>query len=263
MLDFVSRMEQAPLGKTHLFSLGQAGFIIKNSIGKFLAIDPYLSDCVERVESSVGYKRLLPKILDPKDICLDVLICTHFHRDHYDIDSVPTLMRGGKTLLLCPEDCRVDTVNEKIDSAAVRIIKPSDHVEKDGFKITFINCDHGAGAPMAVGVIVETDRLKIVEVGDTCLRLDRVSEITSGGNVDVLIAPINGAYGNLNESECVRLAMAVEPKLVIPCHYGMFKAHGGDPKLFCKIMSEQSQVNYTLMEQGEKLTIGEWAKNGI
>ena len=68
MKDFALQVLTAPLGKTHLFSVGQAGFIIKSKSGQLLAIDLYLSDCVERVEGNVGFKRLLPKILNPDDL---------------------------------------------------------------------------------------------------------------------------------------------------------------------------------------------------
>ena len=254
MLDFVSQINRAEKGKLHLFSLGQAGFIAKNSFGKLLGIDLYLSDCVEHEEGNDGYKRLLPKILDPKDIDLDVLICTHFHRDHFDVDSVPLLMKNNNTLLLCPNDCREDVINAAIEASAVRIISPGDSIDRAGYKITVINCDHGDRTPDAVGVIFETDGIRIAEVGDTCLRLDRVGEILRCGKVNVLIAPINGAYGNMNEDDCVKLTNAVEPDLVIPCHYGMFAAHGGDPGVFRETMLRRSKTKYMLMTQGEKIT---------
>ena len=43
----------APLGKTHIFFLGQAGFVFKSSTGTVLGVDLYLSDCVERFD---GFK---------------------------------------------------------------------------------------------------------------------------------------------------------------------------------------------------------------
>ena len=70
---------------TSLFFLGQAGFIIKSKNGKLLTIDPYLSNCVENVEGHVGFKRLLPVILEPNDIVFDYIITTHFHKDHFDL----------------------------------------------------------------------------------------------------------------------------------------------------------------------------------
>ena len=137
----------------------------------------------------------------------------------------------------------------------VTYVKPGDSCTIGDFKINLINCDHGTGAPDAVGVIVTVDGKKIVEVGDTCLRLDRVSEYQSQGQIDVMIAPINGAYGNLNEEECSRLVEAVKPELTIPCHYGMFASHGGNPGNFYTVMTEQYPENkFLLMAQGEKYT---------
>lgn len=251
-MNFFESISKAELGKTHLFSIGQAGFIIKSKKGQLLGIDLYLSDCVERVEPDhIGYKRLLPKILNPKDIIIDALICTHFHRDHYDIDSVPALMDNDKTQLLCPLDCKDDVSN----LSRVSFVKPGTSFEIGDFKLFFVNCDHGQGAPLAVGVIVEVDGLRFLEVGDTCLRLDRKEEYLSLGTIDVLIAPINGMYGNLDSAGCATLANALQPELTIPCHYGMFAAHRGDIGLFHEIMDRDYPNNkYLIMAQGEKYT---------
>ena len=236
---------------THLTSLGQAGFLIKSKSGQSLAIDPYLSDCVQRVEPDfVGYKRLLPKLFSPDELDLDVLICTHFHRDHYDIDSVPILMNSGKTTLYSPRDCEPDVDDEKLDINRVIYVNPGDSFNNGDFIIHFINCDHGEGAPLAVGVIVEVDGRRILEIGDTCLRLDRVDEYLSFGQIDVLIGPINGMYGNLNEEEFVVLSKAIKPKLTIPCHYGMFAAHHGDIGKFHDLMKNTGN-NYRIMSFGE------------
>ena len=108
---------------------------------------------------------------------------------------------------------------------------------RKGFKITEITVDHK----------------KIYEAGDTCLRLDRVEAYKKKGPFDVLIAPINGAYGNMNEQECARLSNALNPKITIPCHYGMFASHGGDPGKFYQIMTEQyPEQKFLLMAQGER-----------
>lgn len=251
-MDFVKTINEAGLGKTHIFSMGQAGFIIKSTSGQLLGIDLYLSDCVQRVEPDhVGYKRLLPKILNPKDIELDVIVCTHFHRDHFDIDSVPELMNNDKTQLFCPRDCEEDTNGLK----RVNFVKPGDTCRAGDFLLRFINCDHGTGAPLAVGVVVEVDGKRIIEVGDTCLRADRKEEYLKFGEIDVLIAPINGMYGNLDSKDCAQLTDLLQPKLVIPCHYGMFAAHHGDVGLFHEIMDKDyANRKYLIMSQGEKYT---------
>lgn len=255
MNDLAIKVLTAPLGKTYLFSVGQAGYIVKSKSGQLLGIDLYLSECVERVEGNVGFKRLLPKVLSAFDLEFDIVITTHPHKDHFDIDSVPELMSNGKSELYASMDCR-ELINElEMTEKNVQYVKPGYSTAKGDFKLDFINCDHGSGAPDAVGVIITVDGKKIVEVGDTCLRLDWTSEYLSQGNLDVLIAPINGAYGNLNEEECAVLANHLKPEVTIPCHYGMFASHGGNPGKFYEIMKSQYPENkFLLMAQGEKYT---------
>lgn len=256
MNDFALKVISAPLGRTYLFSTGQAGYIIKSKSGQLLGIDMYLSECVERIEGHVGFKRLLPRILAPFDLIFDVIITTHPHRDHFDIDAVPEFMSNPHTKLFASVDCEKLVRKLEMINHNIAYVKPGDVLEVGDFKMDFVNCDHGTGAPDAVGVIVTVDGRRIFETGDTCLRLDRVNEYLSKGNIDVMIAPINGAYGNLNEEECAKLAEALKPAVTIPCHYGMFASHGGDPGKFLDIMQKQYPKNhFLLMTQGEQYAI--------
>lgn len=237
-------------------SIGQAGFIIKNKSGRSLGIDLYLSQCVEREEGHIGFKRLLPQIIQPEDIVFDYLIATHSHYDHFDIDAMPLLMNNDVTELFTSINCEQEVKKAGVISNKVTYVKAGDKVEVDGFIIHFISCDHGASAPDAVGVLIEVDGKRILEVGDTCLHLDWEKEYLQRGEIDVLIAPINGAYGNLNEEECAQLSRVLKPKLTIPCHYGMFASHGGNLGLFMEKMKELCPANrYILMRQGEECTI--------
>ena len=256
MTDFFVKVLTAPLGKTYLFSVGQAGFIIKSASGQLLAIDLYLSDCVERIEGNAGFKRLLPKILSPYDLDFDAIIATHYHRDHFDIDAVPSLMANGRTKLYAAQDCRETVKQLEMSEKNITFVKPGLCCETGDFKICFVNCDHGEGAPQAVGVMVLVDGKVIFETGDSCLRMDWLSEFRKFGLPNVLIAPINGAFGNMNEQDCAVFANAINAGLTIPCHYGMFASHGGNVGRFYDIMTQQyPQRDFLIMAQGEKLII--------
>ena len=239
-----------------IISTGQAGFIIKSSSGRLLAIDLYLSNCVERLEGNRGFKRLLPQILDPASVCFDIIVCTHPHLDHFDIDAVPEMLsKGGK--LYCSVDCEklIHQLQMEYYNDSIVYVKPGDTEEFGDFELSFVNCDHGAGAPDAVGVVVKVDGKTIYEVGDSCLRLDRIEEIKkAAGELDVLISPINGMFGNMNSEEAVMLAEALCPKLTIPCHYGMFASHGGDLKTFYDLTTEK-KIPALIMQQGEIHTL--------
>ena len=246
----------ASLGKTWLFWLGQAGFIIKSAEGKLLGIDLYLSECVEPIEGHVGYHRLMPQIVDPAELNLDVVIATHFHRDHFDIDAMPQLMTNEKTQLFCSYDCQDDVENLKIDKQRVQFVKPDESYDFAGFHIDFIHSDHGAGAPLETAPIITVDGKHILETGDTSLHLDWKDEYMKAGAIDVLIAPINGAYGNLNEQDNVTLTRVLQPKLAVPCHFGMFASHGGNPGLWKELLeSHLPEQKYKIFTMGEGIEV--------
>lgn len=256
MKSVIESIHNASLGKTWLFWMGQAGFILKSAKGKLLGIDLYLSECVEQVEGHVGYHRLMPQLVEPAELGLDILIATHFHRDHFDVDSIPLLMANGHTRLFCAYDCQEDVVLLNIDKTRAAFVKPDDTFETNGFKLSFVRCDHGTGAPQAVGVIITVDEKRVLVVGDSCLHLDWKNDYLKEGSVDVLIAPINGAYGNLTEQENVELTALLKPRVSVPCHFGMFASHGGHPGLWKELLERQlPEQSYKLFTMGEGIEI--------
>lgn len=256
MFEFVNKILTSQEGATQLFSVGQAGFIIKSSSGMLLGIDLYLSDCVERLEGNKGYKRLLPRILDASELVFDVIIATHPHKDHFDDDSILELMNNDKTNLFASVNCQQNVKEIGLKSNRITYVKPEDTYTIGDFQIECVKCDHGESAPDAVGVVITVDGKKILEVGDTCLRKDWIDMYKEYGHFDVMIAPINGMYGNLNAEECAFLANEIDPKLLIPCHYGMFASHMGSPGEFYNIMNEKYPDNkFMLMMLGEGIVI--------
>lgn len=256
MINFAKKVKDAPLGSTHLFWVGQAGFIIKSAGGKLLGIDLYLSECVEPVEGHVGYHRLMPQLLGYDELTFDVLIATHFHRDHFDIDAMPDLMANGKTQLCCAYDCLDDVNRLQIEKSKVQFVKPGESYNFAGFHIDFIHSDHGAGAPLEAAPLVTVDGKHILETGDTSLHLDWKEEYLKAGALDVLIAPINGAYGNLTEQENLDLTVVLKPKLTVPCHFGMFASHGGHPGLWKELLEQQlPKQQYKIFTMGEGIVL--------
>jgi len=73
---------------------------------------------------------------------------------------------------------------------------------------------------------------------------------------DALLVPINPAFGNPGADGAAKLTAMFSPKAVIPCHYWLFKEHGGDPAEFetqCK--KEAPGVRLIILAVGEQITI--------
>lgn len=254
MQDLASRIRNLSVdeGSLAIFYLGQAGFILKDSNGKLVAIDLYLSDCVERYD---GFKRLMPKLLRPDELVYDIVITTHAHYDHFDIDSVPIMMKNEKTMLLAAYDCKVECEKYQINPDRTVYLKVGENYSQDNISVTAVFCDHGVNTPDAIGLLIKMGGKKIYIAGDTSLHLDEGKKIAEE-KIDVMIVPINGAFGNLDEQDAVALCDVVCPRLVIPSHYWCFSEHGGNPALFVNYIRETLlNQNYLVMQMGEYTTI--------
>jgi L-ascorbate 6-phosphate lactonase len=92
-------------------------------------------------------------------------------------------------------------------------------------------------------------------MGDTCYRPDLLTDPRLR-DLDLLILPINGAFGNLNEEQAAQVIATLKPKLAVPCHVWNFAEHGGSPGLFQEKMKELApDCAYTLMRQGEGIVL--------
>lgn len=243
-----------PDGKTSINFVVQAGFVLKSKKGTTMGVDLYLSDCVERYD---GFKRLSPKVMSP-ETPLDYVLASHWHLDHFDIDAMPLLMSNRKTKLVCCEDCREHVSSLHLDENRVQYVKEGDTIQCGDITVHAVFCDHGEGAPLAVGFVFELDGYKIYLAGDTALRIDKAHEIAKYGPFDVMMAPINGAFGNLNEIENIQLCQFHNPKVSIPCHYWTFAEQHGDPGLWMGKMKENIPgQRYKLLAPGEQFILDE------
>ena len=68
-------------GEVTVFSMGQAGYLIKTASGKLIGLDMYLTDCVERL---CNFRRISAKMLAPDELHFDYLLVSHEHPDHFD-----------------------------------------------------------------------------------------------------------------------------------------------------------------------------------
>lgn len=238
-------------GELGIFWLGQAGFLLKNSKGEILAIDPYLSDAVERI---CGLKRLMMAVMEPEELNPDYFLISHHDEDHLDMDIIPEILRRNmNTKLLGPSTvyqmCKEAGINQK------QLIK-FDEGEKavcGGFELEAVFADHGDHAPDAIGMLVKTEGHLLYFSGDTSYQCERMKYVAEQ-DVDILIVPINGEYGNMNSCEAVDLVKLTKPKLTIPSHFWTFIRHGSDPYLFDREMRlEAPEFPFYFMCQGEML----------
>jgi L-ascorbate metabolism protein UlaG (beta-lactamase superfamily) len=245
-------------GSLAIFWLGQAGFAYKTPAGRIIYIDPYLSNCVNRLLSgeAYGFKRIMPTPIEAQEVDADLVACTHFHPDHFDYDAVPVLAQNPRIHFAAAPDCRAEF--EKLDIPATRytIFTKGQTLDFGEFRLTGVPADHGDLAPDALGIILQVGGIKVWQVGDTAFRPDLWQEVFRMG-IDVIIPPINGAFGNLEGIQAAQLAHLVGAKVAIPCHFWMFAEHGGSPAQFLDACRDYAQeVKPVLLSLGEVYLYG-------
>lgn len=200
--------------------LGQGGYLLwdeRNAI----CIDPYLSDCVTRI---VGRQRLHPAPITPEELAADVVICTHNHLDHVDIDAIPR-MDLEKIEFLAPEDCA-----GKLQELGVKKYRPFEAgtvVEVGAFKLEAVFAAHSCPA---IGVLVHYGEQTLYFSGDTLY--DEKLEELAERNIDGMFICINGRLGNMNVAEAMTLAEIIKPRFAVPNHYDLLEGNTEDPRKF-------------------------------
>lgn len=244
-------------GEAALFWLGQAGFLVKNSAGELMAVDPYFSDMAERLD---GNKRLMPPLMEPEELNADLLLATHYHCDHLDLDSLPAMMACGTRLFCCPQSAK-EALKADIRPEQMQVMPCKTAADYLGFHIESVFADHGDAAPEAVGFIVETEGIRIYFSGDTSYQAKRMRDAAER-EIDILIVPINGEYGNMNERDAAMLAAQTKARLTIPSHFWLFSRHMGSPYAFELEMKANAPdcPEYTMC-QGEKIIFSK--SNGL
>lgn len=216
-----------------IFYLGQAGFVIQSPRGKRIVIDAYLSHAAERL---FGFKRMIPAVVKPGEVKADFWLSTHEHIDHLDLDVLPAVSEHFETFFIGALDCEKHYKKLGFPQTRYSILSEGEEWSDGDFTIRAVYADHGELAPDAVGYLLEMDGVRIYHTGDTAFRPEEIIASLKS-DVNIMVAPINGQFGNMNAQEACELAAIIKPEYIIPSHFWMFLEHvgaagSGDPSTF-------------------------------
>ena len=249
------RNTQVGTGELAIFWISQAGFVYKTPGGTVIYVDPYLTDCVHRMLPDYGYgfRRIMGTPIEVEEVEADYLVSTHSHPDHFDYDAIPVLVKDPRVHFVGSTDCKAEYEKLDVPEDRYMIFEEGQTIEFEDWTLTGVYADHGELAPDALGVVLTVGDIRVWQVGDTAYRPEKWQSVFDMG-IDVIIPPINGAFGNLDGVEAAKLANDAGAKVAIPCHFWMFVEHNGDPAQFMEACKEHApDVQPRLMTQGELL----------
>ena len=243
-----------------LWWLGQSGFLLQWQ-GVHVLLDPYLSDSLTKKYSVTDkpHVRMTELVIDPAKLSFaEIVTSTHNHTDHLDAETLsPILAANPRVKLLIAEANRAFVADRlKIDDSAAIGLDDGTSVEISGIRFSGVASAHEElerdeqGRAKYLGHVLQFGGWSIYHSGDT-VRYEGMSEKLRAFNIDVALLPINGRSperrvpGNLFGREAAQLAMDIEAKLVIPCHFEMFEFNTASPDEFvhhCRKLGQQCKV---------------------
>lgn len=246
-------------GKVQVQWLGQAAFKFTSPAGKVIVIDPWLTT---NPKTPPEFKQLdaLGKV--------DLVLVTHGHNDH--VADAPALAKMNDAPLIAPAGLSQTLVALDVTSKAQRINKSGSLSPLgDGIKVTLVRAEHSSeyvwknpgtskdevhvgGEPG--GFIIEFENgFKIWHMGDTGVFGD-MKLIAQMYKPDLVLMPIGGGQFVMNPVDAAMVTREfIQPKTVIPMHYGTNPQLPGTPEAFIKALGK-TRTLVRVMQPGEQLS---------
>ena len=211
-----------------LIWITQAGFIFETGSTRIVT-DPYLSDAAEKK----GFTRLIGPPLSVPQLKPTAIFCSHDHVDHLDPLSIPKIADSYPNCVFLGPTSVVKSLKEMgVNETRIRKLDKGEQTEVGLIRLTATPAFHTDR--YAVGLFVETQEFLIYLSGDTLNAPGFETDIRHLANrrIDVAIICVNGRLGNMGGDDALRLVKGIEPRVVIPMHYGLFAENTVDPVPF-------------------------------
>lgn len=238
-----------PPGQIALWSLGQAGVVIKGrSADGFVALDPYLSSAIESRRPGTEFRRAFSPPANPEDLAgVRVVLVTHEHDDHLDPETLGPIARVSPDTVFCVPAPLVGSLaasgvrRERVYAAVAGV--PAGW---GGIRVTPVPAAHAeyildeCGNHRFLGYFLEMNEVRLYHAGDTVVTEELLALVRDFAP-HVVLLPINGGdyfrtgrgiVGNMLAREAADFAVAAGADLVIPIHWDMFPNNRDNPAHF-------------------------------
>lgn len=195
--------------------LGQAGLLFENENVKIM-IDPYLSDSCGKINPKS--KRRVPVDKKMLKINPDIIICTHNHLDHLDLETLQHYLTEDSTITVMCSENGFPEVRKFSGNNNYVMMHPGTEWTEKGIKFTAVSAEHSELS--ALGIIIDDGEKKYYITGDTLYNKNIFAELPS--DIYAIFLPINGKGNNMNMTDAARFAKEVGAKRSVPLHWGLF-----------------------------------------
>ena len=157
----------------------------------------------------------------------DIIVITHGHFDHFSPEDISKIAKQNTVIVATP-DCA-----SKISGKGIlKKISAGQNISIGEIKIEAVpaynsNKSFHPKENSWIGVIITADGKRIYHAGDT----DFISEMERIDNIDMALLPVSGTYV-MTADEAAEAALAIDPKIAVPMHYGDIVGSSSDARTF-------------------------------
>lgn len=252
--------------ETALWYLGQSGFVFKHG-DQLIGIDLVLNDLTDAQGKTRRYYEIP---FTPDRLALDVVLCTHGHRDHYDKKTIQGLYQANPEIrIVVPEGVVATLIEDGIPEENIVGMNDGDKENFDNLEVAAFSAAHPEilkdeqGKDLNLGYEMKIGPVQIAHLGDTLLCEELIDHLEKMENPDCMIVPINGqdyfrtarnCIGNLSPYEAVMAGKIAQAGQLIPCHYDMIMGNTCSVLDFVSNMEEHyPQGTFAIPRLGERL----------
>jgi L-ascorbate metabolism protein UlaG (beta-lactamase superfamily) len=183
----------------------QSTFVVESSAGKRLLIDPGIYN-FDGAFNAADFDKV------------DLLVITHKHSDHFDLDATEKIVRLHNPTILTNPEIAIVLQNRGVGS---QIGQPGSEFSAHSFGLTCVKTDHVVRDEAIVnfGLLIEADGQRIYHTSDTRLIEVQLLPQEKVCNPDLLCVPIGNRGVVMGIDDALYFANEIKPRMIIPMHY--------------------------------------------
>lgn len=170
----------------------------------------------------------------------DLILITHSHWDHFSKEDILKIKKET-TKIIAPKDSKEEILTLGFTESNIYIVEPDEEFSLHGILIKTVSAYNKSKTfhPKEnkwLGYVVKIEDTIYYVMGDTDA-LEENKNITC----DVLCIPIGGTY-TMNATEAAEFTNILNPKKVIPIHYGLVVGTEYDLDTFKQLLNKKIEI---------------------